>query len=139
MRAPRGWGRALPARRGWAPLALDAATDFVEVQGTAPAGNTLYGLVMAQAPLAVRESTAKFVWRMTGSGDLIVAVTRPDGSVGALAWGPEPHSGSSYHRPGDEWGTGVDFDAAGCWELAFTRGPVAASVYLDVAPGQLAG
>ena len=38
-----------------------------------------------------------------------MVATGPGGRTLRPVWGPEPHSGSSYHRPGDEWGTGWTF------------------------------
>jgi hypothetical protein len=60
--------------------------------------------------------------RMTGGGQLSVHLIRPDGSEQPLAWGPDPHGGSSFDRPGDEWGIGFSPDEAGCWQIAFERG-----------------
>ena len=116
------------------PTGLDAASGLTEVQGTASAGNSLYGLIMTPQPLTASNSMAKFVWRMTGRGNLTVAVTRPNGSTGVLAWGPELHGGSTYHRPGEEWGTGIILDAPGCWRLDFELGTAVAFVYLVVGP-----
>jgi len=36
-------------------------------------------------------------------------------------WGPELHGSSSFHRPGDEWGTGFVFPSAGRWDLHLSR------------------
>ncbi len=72
------------------------------------------GLVASEAP-------KKFVLRMTGAGALTATLQAPDSSEHALEWGPEPHSSSNYGRPGDEWGTGLRFDAPGCWGLHLTR------------------
>jgi hypothetical protein len=63
----------------------------------------------------------KVVWRMTGTGDLTITATSADGKVVKPVWGPEAHSGSSYQRPGDEWGTGWVFPTAGCWTVNATR------------------
>ncbi|MBO4210411.1 hypothetical protein [Micromonospora echinofusca] len=63
----------------------------------------------------------KVVWRMTGSGDLSISATGPDGRVVAPIWGPEPHGGSNWTRPGDEWGTGWVFPTPGCWTINLTR------------------
>jgi len=59
---------------------------------------------------------------------------RPDGSAGRLSFGPEPHTGSSFARPGDEWGTGFVLDAPGCWELEVQRGDVVGRLPLEVLP-----
>lgn len=46
---------------------------------------------------------------------------------------PEAHAaGSSYHRPGDEWGTGFRFDASGCWHIHLARNDTTGDVWLDV-------
>jgi hypothetical protein len=64
----------------------------------------------------------KIVWRVTGTGPLDVRATRPDGTRSPL----------TFHRPGDEWGTGFLFDAQGCWLLDVRRGEVTASVPIEV-------
>ena len=84
---------------------------------------TLFGLCQGpgQTPIQASDQVVKVVWRMTGKGDLKIEIKDPSGSTRPLAWGPESHSGSSYDRPGDEWGTGMVFDKPGCWELDFVR------------------
>ena len=107
----------------------------MELQGTpGERGTSLYGLafVRASEPLKVGEDI-KVAWRMTGKGDLNVRLIDPDGHGKALAWGPEAHGGSTYHRPGDEWGTGFKFDQPGCWEIQFSRDASHASVWIDAA------
>lgn len=77
----------------------------------------------------------KFVVRVTGQGDLATEFTSPAGEPAELAWGPEPHTGSSssYDRPGDEWGMGLNLDEPGCWELALSRdGEPTATFWFDV-------
>ncbi|WP_419818174.1 hypothetical protein [Glaciibacter flavus] len=108
---------------------------FPEVQGTSTDGSTLYGLIMASTvPLAASDDTAKFVWRMTGDGAVTVRVTDPAGHEKTPAWGPERHGGSSYHRPGDEWGTGIVLSQPGCWTVHLHRSTGDADVWLDVLP-----
>jgi hypothetical protein len=63
----------------------------------------------------------KVVWRMTGAGDLTIDATSADGKTVKPTWGPEAHSGSSFERPGDEWGTGWIFPTSGCWTVNATR------------------
>lgn len=75
----------------------------------------------------------KVVWRMTGSGPFIFRVTDADGKTVALDWGPEIHTGSSWHHPGDEVGTGFTFPHAGCWNVHVTRSYVAGDLWLEVA------
>ena len=108
---------------------------FPEVQGTGTDGSTLYGLIMASTvPLAASDDTAKFVWRMTGDGAVTVRVTDPAGHEKTPAWGPERHGGSTYHRPGDEWGTGIVLSEPGCWTVHLHRSTGDADVWLDVLP-----
>ena len=105
----------------------------MELQGTpGEPGTSLYGLafVSADEGLAVGVDI-KVAWRMTGEGDLTVRLIDPDGLPKALEWGPEPHGGSTYHRPGDEWGTGFKLDRPGCWEIRFSRESSHASVWID--------
>lgn len=63
----------------------------------------------------------KIVWRITGTGDLVVRVSDPAGADHKLSFGPDRHDGSTYTRPGNEWGIGVVFDLAGCWHIEFQR------------------
>jgi len=74
----------------------------------------------------------KIVWRMTGTGPLRVSFTAPTGHAKPLVFGPEPHSASSYHRPGAEWGTGFRFTTPGCWHIHFARNDTSADVWLNV-------
>jgi hypothetical protein len=100
-----------------------------EVQGTGHQIE-LWGLIFADRLRADRE--IKIVWRATGTGDLTVSLTDPDGRRRALAWGPTPHGGSTYDRPGEEWGTGLRFTAPGCWRLHARRGGGSADVWFRV-------
>ncbi len=74
----------------------------------------------------------KIVWRMTGSGPLRIAFTAPDGRRQPLVFGPESHLASSYHRPGDEWGTGFRFATNGCWHIHLARNNASGDVWLQV-------
>ena len=93
---------------------------FPEVRGTA-AGAELWGLLFVGPPPLSRDKEIKIVWRMTGEGPLRVRATLPDGRTARLAWGPEQHGGSTWRRPGQEWGTGFVFPKAGCWKVELTR------------------
>ncbi|MCK2221823.1 hypothetical protein MF672_049660 [Actinomadura sp. ATCC 31491] len=93
---------------------------FPEVKGVGE-GVELWGLLFAETPLR-HGAEIKIVWRMTGDGPLReVRATLPDGTRAKLAWGPEEHGGSSWHRPGQEWGTGFVFPRRGCWKVELTR------------------
>jgi hypothetical protein len=104
----------------------------LEIRGVGQ-GATLYGLLMPISPLPVRTGQElKIVWRMTGSGPLRLSYTGPHGERGTLAWGPEPHGGSNYDRPGEEWGAGYTFPTAGCWRLHAERTSGSADAWLPV-------
>lgn len=73
------------------------------------------------------------MWRMTGAGPLRVVLTAPDGRRRPLVFGPEAHRpGSSYHRPGDEWGTGFRFSSRGCWHIHLTRTDTSGDIWLRI-------
>lgn len=105
-----------------------------EIRGRAESPVTLYGLLFASYPIIARRDT-KIAWRMTGSGLISFEALGPHGRHGYLDWGPEPHTGSSWHRPGDEWGTGFRFPTAGCWTIHVTRGHTSATARLLVVNG----
>lgn len=108
----------------------------MELQGTpGESGTSLYGLAFLRTDEPLRVGVdIKVAWRMTGEGDLNVDLIDPDGHRKALAWGPEAHGGSTYHRPGDEWGTGFELDQPGCWEIRMSRDASHASVWIDAKP-----
>ena len=123
-----------PGRAGCQPASPIASVDIPEVLGTATGGQQLHGLLFrTQSPVAVGD-TLKVVWRMTGTGDLTATATAPDGTDQRLDWGPEAHSGSSYVRPGDEWGVGYRFTQPGCWHLHLGRADGEGDVWLAVVP-----
>lgn len=94
---------------------------------------SIYGLLVPTHAGPIRQGDElKIVWRMTGEGDLWVSYTTPDQQSRALVFGPEPHGGSGYDRPGDEWGTGFRFDQAGCWHIHLQRTIGARDVWLTV-------
>lgn len=77
----------------------------------------------------------KTVWRLDGAHTLGVpafSLTGPDGQIGRLSWGPEEHGGSSWERPGHEFGTGLVFTTAGCWNVHVTLDRLTGDVYVMV-------
>lgn len=104
---------------------------FPEVRGTAE-GAELWGLLFVRATPLKRGDEVKIVWRMTGEGPLKVRASLPDGTRAKLIWGPEEHGGSSWRRPGQEWGTGFVFPKAGCWKIELTRTRGSGHVWLPV-------
>jgi hypothetical protein len=101
----------------WHPAG--GGTGLIEVHGTARVAE-LWGLVFAPVPVPVGQEV-KIVWRMTGDGPLQVSVTHSDGTPARRTFGPEEHGGSTWDRPGQEWGTGFVFLKAGCWNLHLAR------------------
>jgi hypothetical protein len=115
------------------PASADLLADgggIVERQGVGQ-GATLWALFFA--PRAVAGQEIKIAWRMTGSGDFAISATGPDGAPAKLTWGPEAHGGSTFERPGDEWGTGLIFPVAGCWTVNATRTQGKAQLMIRVA------
>ncbi|MEV4572905.1 hypothetical protein AB0K16_06560 [Nonomuraea jabiensis] len=104
---------------------------FPEVRGVGQ-GAELWGLLFVAGPPLARGEEVKIVWRMTGEGPLRVKATLPDGTPAKLAWGPEEHGGSNWHKPGEEWGTGFVFPKRGCWKIELTRTRGSGYVWLPV-------
>ena len=134
-------GCSSPSRPTSPPVAVDSSVGRPgcrpaslvsngEVQGSASRGISLWGLTGGQ-PLSVG-AQIKIVWRMTGVGPLVVTPVAPDGRTRSLLWGPAYHLSSSYHRPGQEWGTGFVFDQPGCWHIELSRTIGRGDVYLEV-------
>ncbi len=77
----------------------------------------------------------KIVWRITGTGTQFdVQAKHEDGTIAQPTWGPEYHGGSTWERPGEEWGTGFNFPQPGCWTLTVTRGTTIGEIRLEVNP-----
>jgi hypothetical protein len=74
----------------------------------------------------------KIVWRMTGTGPLTLEAIGPGGIRRRPIWGPNFHEGSSWNKPGDEWGAGYVFSAPGCWDLHAARGSATGDVWIQV-------
>jgi hypothetical protein len=95
-------------------------------------GATLWALFFTAEPVTAGKEI-KVAWRMTGSGDLSISATGPDGTVVKPVWGPEAHGGSTWNRPGTEWGTGWIFPAGGCWTINAKRASGSGYLVLRVA------
>lgn len=111
---------------------LEGGVNGTEVEGSSKDGITLYGQVQSEGFFLASDAEKKIVWRISGSGQPAVAVTRPSGNESSLVWGPEFHSASNYARPGDEYGSALVLDEPGCWNIQFTRESRTASVRLQV-------
>ena len=106
-----------------------------EVRGSS-VGGSLWALLFGEPPF-LAPHPLKIVWRMTGSGDFGIVAIGPDGRVTAPADGPTLHLGSTWHRPGEEWGTVWKFPAPGCWQLHAWRADVSGDVWLRITPRNL--
>lgn len=73
----------------------------------------------------------KIVWRMTGSGDFQIIAHGPAGQV-LQPTDFTPHLGSSWQRPGDEWGSAFTFPASGCWDVHATRDNLVGDVWFVI-------
>jgi hypothetical protein len=78
-------------------------------------------------------SLIKVVWRITGRGVPTVELQQPDGRSGALSFGPERHSSSTFRHPGDEYGSGFIPTTRGCWRMNMQRGAVSGQLSFVVA------
>jgi hypothetical protein len=119
---PSASGSPVPVTTSTCPpnAQLGGSDALPERQGAGD-GATLWALFFPTQPVLTAGQEIKVVWRMTGSGDFSISAAGPDGAVVKPAWGPEPHSSSTWTRPGDEWGTGWIFPAAGCWTIRAKR------------------
>ncbi|ROT25844.1 hypothetical protein [Micromonospora sp. HM5-17] len=83
--------------------------------------DSFWGLLFLRETPLRSGTEAKIVWRMTGSGTFEITATGPNGIVVDPLWGPDLHLGSTWTRPGDEWGTGWIFPTPGCWTVRAER------------------
>ncbi|HZD22507.1 MAG TPA: hypothetical protein VE569_03780 [Acidimicrobiia bacterium] len=90
----------------------------------------VWGLLWRTPPLPV-DDEVKMVWRATGTGEFDIQATQ-GASEAELTFGPSLHHGSTFQRPGDEWGTAFIFPSPGCWEIEITRGADSAYVWVRV-------
>ena len=74
----------------------------------------------------------KIVFRMTSGVPTVFYAVAPDGRTVAPVSGPTPHTGSTWSRPGWEWGSQFVFDAPGCWRIHAGAGPAQGDVWLVV-------
>lgn len=121
-----------PGAPGCAPPSPSGSFP-AEVYGTA-ANGTVWAWFQADFPPR-RGVEDKTVWRLGGkpvTGAPVFLLVGPAGTAGHLDWGPEAHGGSSWNRPGDEFGTGLLFTAPGCWDVNVTYGTLHGDVYVVV-------
>ena len=102
-----------------------------EIEGRATVGS-LWALVFADHPFVAAQQV-KIAWHMTGTGSLRLSASNLDTGRVVAPWnGPEPHSSSSWHRPGDEWGTVWVFPSGGCWRITAARSNTSGSITVTV-------
>jgi hypothetical protein len=122
---------SFPAQHCTTSIPTRTGSGFPEVRGIAKHGN-LWAFLFYDPP-AIAGTDLKIVLRMTGIGSLRVRALGPAGEILRPQW-IEPHLGSSWNRPGKEWGTGWNLPTAGCWHLHATRKGVTGNVWLEVVP-----
>jgi hypothetical protein len=104
-----------------------------EVYGTATGGTVWAWFMNAYPPKAGIED--KTLWRLDGphvGRTPNFTLTGPTDQLGRLNWGPVFHDASTWSRPGQEFGTGLLFPAAGCWKVHVTVDQLAGDVYIVV-------
>ena len=80
----------------------------------------------------VRGKQVKIVWRVTGIRHVSFVARSPTGRADRPRWGPNPHDGSTWERPGREWGTGFVFRETGCWRIGVSGAQLQGFVVLIV-------
>lgn len=84
--------------------------SFPEIQGTMKSDGELWALLFFDS--ATPSKDLKFAWRITSSGeglDFHAQAQNESGKTILPIWEPEYHGGSSWQRPGIEWGAGFLF------------------------------
>jgi len=115
---------AQPSPSGSAVIGPTAAASCPADPGSAPTERQAYGrgvemwvlLFPTHGELRPGE-TLKIVVRVTGGQEVTVTADGPGRKVILPVWGPEWHSGSTFHHPGGEFGVGFTFPTGGCWRL----------------------
>lgn len=100
---------------------IESPNSFPEVKGQSVHQEVWALLFPYHLPLRANEDV-KIVWRITGNGEFSALARHADGTTLLPIWGPDSHLGSSWNRPGHEWGTGFRFPKAGCWRVIVQRG-----------------
>jgi len=113
---------------------LDTQVAFGEIQGDMQSNGTLWALLFFKAVYV--DAEAKIVWRITGEGGEFEAQAQSeDGTIIQPIW-KQYHESSTWERPGQEWGTGFNFPASGCWRITITYGETTGTISLDVLGSQ---
>jgi hypothetical protein len=110
-----------------------------DVFGTA-VGAQLWALFQFAGPVSgetigydgVVGKNVKIVFRMTSGVPTVFYAVAPDGRKVAPVSGPTAHTGSTWSRPGSEWGSQFVFDMPGCWRIHAGAAPAQGDVWLVV-------
>ena len=125
----------LPIMGPWSEPACPASSATTrEIQGTANSGTQIWALIIGRFPPLRAGTQAKVIIRITGVGDAVFYADGPSGAQIRPDFAPQAHGGSSWDRPGDEWGTEFTFPSAGCWNLRVVRSTGRGSIPLTVSP-----
>ena len=125
----------LPTMGPWSEPACPASTATArEIRGTANSGTQIWALIIGPFPPLRAGTQMKVIVRITGMGDAVFYADGPSGAQIRPDFPPQAHGGSSWDRPGDEWGTEFTFPSAGCWNMRVVRSTGRGSIPLTVSP-----
>ncbi|MFF5070879.1 hypothetical protein ACFY2R_06630 [Micromonospora olivasterospora] len=93
-------------------------TGLAEVAGTP---GVFWALLFIDGAELRAGRLTKIAFRITGHGDLTLAAEGPDGARVEPADVTGHTGGSTWQRPGDEWGSQWTFPTAGCWTVRAER------------------
>jgi hypothetical protein len=111
------------------PVLRDSG-PYPEIQGTMKTDGELWALPFFAN--AIVDEEMKIVWRITGEGGEFAAQAQSeDGTIIQPVW-EEYHESSTWERPGEEWGTGFNFPAPGCWTITVTYGETVGTIALEI-------
>ncbi|WP_089012613.1 hypothetical protein [Micromonospora inositola] len=88
-----------------------------EVAGTP---GVFWGLLFLGGERLPAGEPVKIALRVTGSGELTLRAVGPDGAT-VDPQSIDSHDGSTWARPGDEWGSYWVFPTPGCWTIQAER------------------
>ena len=109
---------------------LDTQVAFGEIQGDMQSEGELWALLFFKT--AWTKADQKIVWRITGEvGEFEAQAQSEDGTVIEPVW-EQYHEGSTWERPGLEWGTGFNFPTPGCWTITVTSAETTGTISLKV-------
>jgi hypothetical protein len=95
--------------------------------------DTLEGHLLVISPKGlVADQNLSLIWRITGTGELLVEAVPPRGGEAVRLSDLEQRFGSNFNRPGDEWATRFEFPEPGCWELRLRRTDGTVTFWLDI-------